>query len=127
MFDRMNLGSAALILGAYGIVLFLYPSVLAGWVGLEFVSPNAPVEIRSFYGGLELGIAAFLAACARKPALVPAGLLFCALAFSFAGAARLLGVVQFGHAGATQPVVGVIELIFASVCGWSYFGRPHIA
>jgi hypothetical protein len=33
-----------------------------------------PVEMRSFYGGLEFGIAAFLLICAGRPALVPAGI-----------------------------------------------------
>ena len=125
MLEHLTLGSAALILAGYGVVFFVSPQVLAGLVGLEFTRPDAPVEIRSFYGGLELGIAAFIAVCALRTALVPAGLLFCALAFSFAGAARLLGVLQFGFVDATQPVVGVVELVFASTCAWLRFERAN--
>ena len=98
-FSRANLLIAAVVLAAYGVLFFVLPSVLGGLVGVEFASPDAPVEIRAFYGGLELGIAAFLFACARNPRLVSAGLLFLALAFSFAGAARFLGVLQYGTAG----------------------------
>jgi hypothetical protein len=95
------------------------PSVLRGLVGLEFVSVNAPTEIRAFYGGLELGIAVFLFVCGRNPALVPVGLLFCALAFSFAGGARLLGVLQYGAEGVSQPVVAVVEMGFAALSAWA--------
>jgi hypothetical protein len=108
----------ALVLAAYGVVFFVKPSVLAGLVGLEFTSPNAPVEVRSFYGGLELGMAAFLFACARSPRLLPAGLLFSALAFSCAGAARLLGVLEYGFLGPSQPLVGVLEIAVGALSAW---------
>lgn len=112
------LGGAA-ILAAYGVVMLVEPSVLRSLVGLDFTSVNAPTEIRAFYGGLELGIAVFLFVCGRNPALVPAGLLFCALAFSFAGGARLLGVLQYGAEGVSQPVVAVVEMAFAALCAWA--------
>ena len=116
------LGGAA-ILAVYGIVMLVEPSVLRALVGLDFTSVNAPTEIRAFYGGLELGIAAFLFICGRNPALVPVGLLFSALAFSFAGGARLLGVLQYGAEGVSQPVVAVVEMTFAALCAWAR--RPN--
>jgi hypothetical protein len=112
------LGGAA-ILATYGVVMLVEPSVLRSLVGLDFTSVNAPTEIRAFYGGLELGIAVFLFVCGRNPPLVPVGLLFCALAFSFAGGARLLGVLQYGAEGVSQPVVGVVEMTFAALCAWA--------
>jgi hypothetical protein len=116
MFERAILGFAGITLAVYGIVLFFTPHALADLVGLEFTSPNAYVEIRSFYGGLEFGIAAFLLTCAWRPPLVPAGILLCALAFSCAGAARLIGVAQYGSDGPSQPLVGALELTLAIVC-----------
>jgi uncharacterized protein DUF4345 len=116
MFERVILGFAGITLAVYGAVFFFVPHVLGDIVGLQFTSPNAPVEIRSFYGGLEFGIAAFLLTCAWRPALVPAGILLCALAFSCAGAARLIGVAQYGSDGPSQPLVGAIELALAIVC-----------
>ena len=118
MFERVILGIAGVTLAAYGVVFFVAPNLLAEIVGLEFTSPNAAVEIRSFYGGLELGIAAFLLTGAWRPAVAPAGILLCALAFSCAGAARLLGVLQYGSEGPSQPLVGVVELSLAFVCAW---------
>ena len=116
--SRVNLVIGALILAAYGVVFFARPSALGGLVGLEFTSPDAPVEIRAFYGGLELGIAGFLLACARDPKLLSAGLLFMAIAFSFAGAARVLGVLQYGVAGSAHLVVAGVELFAAAVSAW---------
>ena len=118
MVERVVLGFGGATLAVYGVVFFIAPTMLAELVGLEFTNPNAAVEIRSFYGGLELGIAAFLLISAWRTALVPAGILLCALAFSCAGAARLLGVLQYGSEGPSQPLVGVIELAFAFVCAW---------
>lgn len=115
---RITVLITAAILAAYGVVFLVQPAVLGGLVGLEFASPDAPVEIRAFYGGLELGMAAFLFACARQPGLLPAGLLFCALAFAFAGAARLLGVAQYGVAGPAHLVVGALELGLAALAAW---------
>ena len=115
---RVTLLAFAAILAAYGVVFLVQPAVLGGLVGLELAGPDAAVEIRAFYGGLELGMAAFLVICARDPRLLAAGLLFCALAFSFAGGARLLGVAQYGTAGVAQPVVAVIELLGAAWSGW---------
>jgi hypothetical protein len=110
------LAVGGLILLGYGAVFFASPALLGDLVGLSFTSPNAPVEIRSFYGGLELGMGTFLLVCSRRPPLVAGGLLFCALAFSCAGLARLAGILQYGLEGPSQPLVGVIELSFAAIC-----------
>jgi hypothetical protein len=115
---RVNLLACAATLAAYGAVFLVQPAVLGGLVGLELTSPDAPVEIRAFYGGLELGMAAFLLACAHNRSLVSAGLLFCALAFSFAGIARLLGVLQYGAAGPAHVIVGAVELSGAALSTW---------
>ena len=115
---RINLLACAAVLAAYGAVFLVQPAALGGLVGLEFASPDATVEIRAFYGGLELGIAAFLFACASSRSLLSAGLLFCALAFSFAGIARLLGVLQYGAAGQAHVIVGAVELAGAALSAW---------
>jgi hypothetical protein len=64
----------AAVLAAYGVVFLLSPAVLGGLVGLGFEDPNAFVEIRAFYGGLELGLAAFLLWAALRPAAVDTAL-----------------------------------------------------
>ena len=70
-------------------------------------------------------MAAFLLACARSPRLLPAGLLFSALAFSCAGAARLLGVLEFGCVGPSQPLVGMLELSVGALSTWLRAAQPE--
>lgn len=57
MIERVILGFVDATLAVYGVVSFFAPNVLAELVGLQFTNPNASVEIRSFYGGLELALA----------------------------------------------------------------------
>ena len=55
------------------------------------------IELRAFYGGLELGLAAFLFACAAKPAWREPGLWSVALVNGGIAAARLLGIGLTGE------------------------------
>jgi hypothetical protein len=92
---RIFLLLGASVLAAYAIAFLLSPALLGSLVGLACEDANAFVEIRAFYGGLELGSAGFLA-CA-------------------AGAARAWGVAEFGFTGPSQPLVAGIELAGAAV------------
>jgi hypothetical protein len=112
--SRAFLALGALVLAAYAVAFLWDPTLLGRLVGLRFEDPNASVEIRAFYGGLELGLAAFLAWAALRPAHVEAALVLFALAFGAAGAARAWGVAEFGATGPSQPLVAAIELAGAA-------------
>ena len=114
---RVFLAIGGAVLAVYGVLLFANPALFESLVGLEFVGPNAPVEIRAFYGGLELGLAAFFAAAARRTAWLDAALAAFTLAFGAAGLARLAGIAEFGFTGPSQPVVAMIE-IAAAAAAW---------
>jgi hypothetical protein len=64
---RLSLGLTAAAFGGFGAWLLVKPGAL-GKVGVELPTPAARAEIRAFYGGLELGMAAFFAAAAARPA-----------------------------------------------------------
>jgi Domain of unknown function (DUF4345) len=64
--------------------------------GIELTTATARNDVRAVYGGLEIGIAAFLVYCARRPPLVRAGLAASALAFGAMAAARLLSLAVDG-------------------------------
>lgn len=112
---RIFLLLGASVLAAYAIAFLLSPALLGTLVGLAFEDANAFVEIRAFYGGLELGIAGFLAWAALRPAHARSALLLFACAFGAAGAARAWGVAEFGSSGPSQPLVAGIELAGAAV------------
>ena len=115
---RVFLWLGAGVLTVYGVVFLISPTVLGGLVGLGFEGPNAFVEIRAFYGGLELGLAGFLLWAAQRPAAAESALVAFACAFGAAGSARLAGIAEYGFAGPSQPVVAGIEIVGAAVALW---------
>jgi Domain of unknown function (DUF4345) len=114
-FERGFLASGALVLFAYAVGFVLDPALLGRLVGLAFEDANAFVEIRAFYGGLELGLAGFLAFAAFRTAHTRTALVLFACAFGAAGLARLAGIVEYGFTGPSQPLVAAIELAGAVV------------
>lgn len=61
-FPEVVLGISAAVWAAFGVWLFADPAALSH-VGVVVETPSARTEVRAFYGGLELGVAAFLAWC----------------------------------------------------------------
>ncbi|HEX9938479.1 MAG TPA: DUF4345 domain-containing protein [Longimicrobium sp.] len=108
-FARVSLLLAALGLVGFGLPLLVRPSLL-GIVGLEFARPAAATEIRAFYGGLELGLAAFFIAASRREDWVRPALAAQVLAFGGIVLARLIGIVVDGSA---EPMI----LVFAALEG----------
>lgn len=92
---RAVLVLAVLAFAGFGIMLLIWPERLAG-VGLQVDTALARIEVRGFYGGLELGIAAFLAWCATSPHRFRPGLTLAALALGGTAAGRLVGIALEG-------------------------------
>ena len=112
--ERAYLALGALVLAVYAISFLISPALLGGLVGLALQDANAFVEIRAFYGGLELGLAAFLAWASFRPVHARSALVLFAFAFGAAGAARVWGIAEFGFTGPSQPLVAAIELAGAA-------------
>jgi hypothetical protein len=94
-FARVVLGLSVLAWAGFGLMLLVWPERLAG-VGLEVVSPLARVEVRGFYGGLELGIAAFLLWSLAAAERMRAGLMLGGLALGGTALGRLVGIALEG-------------------------------
>jgi len=80
----------------FGLAIVAAPEAVLSTVGISG-TPAGWVELRAFYGGLELGLAAFLFACAAKPAWRVPGLWSVALINGGIAAARLLGIGLTGE------------------------------
>ncbi|HEU4562308.1 MAG TPA: DUF4345 family protein [Longimicrobium sp.] len=101
---------AALGLIAFGATLLVKPSLL-GLVGVELARPAAATEIRAFYGGLELGLAAFfIAAAMHGGAWLRPALFAQTAAFGGIVLARLIGILVDGSA---EPMI----LVFLALEG----------
>lgn len=115
----VSIGLTAAAFGGFGVVLLLDPGLLAT-VGVEVSRPAGAVELRGFYGGLELGMAIFFAIALLRRAWWRPALLAQVLALGGAAAGRVFGILVGGGgepliymlllAEATAAVVGLLAL-----------------
>ena len=104
----------------FGVLFLARPEAMAKTVELQAPTPTAHTEIRAMYGGLELGIAAFLGYCALDPSRVALGLLASALLLGGIGTGRLIGVALARSASSLTRVLVVAEISGAALAAWSY-------
>lgn len=95
---------------AFGVWLLQDPEALTRLIGLRMETVAARTEVRSFYGGLELGIGLFLVGCALRRQGVNVGLGLVACALGGAGLARLTSLVQDGREGWQMTAITVLEI-----------------
>src|SRR4051794_5788336 len=76
-----------------GLAFLMAPTRMAGLVGIALPCPTAITDLRATYGGLEIGIAGFLAYCARSPNMARIGITFALLSLTGLAATRVLGML----------------------------------
>lgn len=110
---------AGLGFAGFGLWLVFDPGGMAR-VDIVSSAPQGLVELRAFYGGCELGLGAFLLACAAKPEWREAGLWLVLLANGATGLARVLGIALAGWLF-TPFLVGALvwEFGFAALGAWA--------
>lgn len=113
-FARLSLLLTAVAFGSFGTWLLVYPQAI-GLVGVELPGASGRAEIRAFYGGMELGIAAFFVmAATRRNWFMPALALQVA-ALGGMSIGRVLGMAIDGGATAMHISLACIELAGAAV------------
>ena len=90
-FSKIVVSVTALVFLGFGVAIFFGPAAVMGTVHVDVSDPMARTEIRAFYGGLEIGIALFLAHCVFIGGRVRAGLVAGTLMLGGVLAARVLG------------------------------------
>lgn len=121
----MKLSRAMLFFNAaifFGVALWCLvdPRGALSPVGVVTSRPHGATELRAMYGGLEIGVTAYLLACARRPAWHGAGLLLCALALLGLGLTRTLAALATGTFNELHPILAASELGGAIVNFWGY-------
>ena len=106
----LTLWLAAAAFAGPGLAFLLAPEYLR-LVDLTPTSATARSDVRAVFGGLELGLAAFFAVCARRPAARRAGLLAAALAFGGLALGRLLSLAGDGVPRALTFALWAPELL----------------
>jgi hypothetical protein len=126
-FARVVLFVAGAIYLLFGALFLVQPDRSAGWVDLQLGSPSARTEIRAFYGGLEIGLALFLAGCAFSSRWITAGLVALATACACTAAGRIVGMLVDGSSSTIILVSLAVELAIVAVAVvalWRVGHRP---
>ena len=122
MFARTVLLFAAAVFAVFGVWLFADPSLLERWVGVAASSAAGRTEIRAFYGGLELGFAAFLMVAVWRPPMVGPACLALGLTTGGIALARILGMWVDGSGSLiTLGFLGTEVLL--ALLGFAAFAR----
>lgn len=117
--DRILIVLSAGIFVFFGVWLFAIPTALEG-IGIALTTPEAVIDIRATYGGLELGLAAFLLVAQARPAWHRAALLLSALCIGGFGSGRLAGILLAGEGTTLMWFFLAIEAVWAAVLVWAY-------
>ena len=96
---RVSLVLAALVFGGSGVGFLVDPVGMGSRLGLALTQPTAVVEIGAVYGGLEVGLAAFLIGCLRHSRWIRTGLALQTFAFGGLALARGIGMLVRGAGG----------------------------
>jgi len=119
MLAKIALGLAALGFLGFGTAALIAPVAVMAGADLALVDPRAIVEIRAFYGGLEisLGILLVLAFRAKYQA---AGLILGFASYLGIALARGLGMLITSTSSNFLWIALAVELFFALLCGLAW-------
>jgi len=129
-FPTLVIALCALGFFAFGLWLFADPVGALGKIGIASTSAIGTIELRAFYGGMEIGLGLFLGWCALRPEWQAAGLWLVLLANGGAGLARLLAVLLAGMSLGGASLGGYLgwalawELGFAALAGLALALKP---
>ncbi len=106
---------AALLFAGFGLASLFQPERIAGMVGIQPSTTAGRSEIRAVYGGLELGLGAFLVYCALDAQRLELGLLLVVLTYGAAAVGRMIGIALDRPVEAVTRRILVAEVAFAIV------------
>jgi len=98
---------------AFGVIFLCWPDMVMPGVGIQAMQPQAHVEIRAMYGGLELGLGVLLLMC-FAPARQRFGLQLSLASYGGLGLARALSMLMVG---VTTPFLWAALIWEAAIAG----------
>nr|WP_298111731.1 DUF4345 domain-containing protein [uncultured Pseudomonas sp.] len=120
---RVVLSLQLLAIAGLGLAYFIRPHEMTNLSGMLLMAPAAVTDVRAYYGGLQLGLAAFIGLClARRELIAPALTLF-TLLYSALALARIGGLWLDGGAQQTFNLYALLlEIVSAGLCFWALRG-----
>jgi hypothetical protein len=126
MLAKSTLILAILGLAGFGLAFLLVPDTALGWAGLALSGVGARTELRTFYGGLELGLAAVLIACLRRRERHRDGLWLTLAIFAGLAGARLVGLAIDREFSTFLGLALATELALAALAALALRRRPGL-
>ena len=110
----------ALAFGAFGVQWLLDPTAMASALGIVLTNGDATSDARAVYGGMELGMAAFLIYSAWSKDRRTQGLAAAALSLLGLGTCRLIGIVCSRGVGAGTYQLLATDLGGTALCAFAF-------
>jgi hypothetical protein len=123
LFARVVLVIQLLALGGLGLSYFVRPHEMANLSGMLLMSAAAATDVRAYYGGLQLGLAAFIGMALTRLELTRTALTLLVLLYSALALARIGGLWLDGGAQQTFNLYALLlEVVSAGLCFWALRG-----
>lgn len=117
--SRGVLWISVIAFAGFGVAFLLFPERMAALVDVELRSDTARADFMATYGGLELGVAAFLLYCTRSDDRLRLGLTAAGMAVSGFAAGRLAGLVGSDEIRPVMLAFLCLELLGAVISFWA--------
>lgn len=122
---RVLLLVQVLLLTGLGLAYFIRPHEMSNLSGMLLMAPAAVTDVRAYYGGLSLGLAAFLLLALLRLELLRAALTLLVLLYCGLALARIGGLWLDGGA---QQTFNLVALLFEAVsAGLAYWALRELA
>ena len=126
LFARIVLMIQIVALAGLGLAYFIRPEEMASFSGALLMGNAAVTEVRAYYGGLQLGLAAYLALALLRVELIRPALTLLVLLYSALALARIGGLYLDGGAQQTFNLYALLlEVVSAGLCFWALRGLPR--
>lgn len=127
LFARVVLVIQLLALAGLGLAYFVRPHEMANLSGMLLMSPAAATDMRAFYGGMQIGLAAFIGLALARLDLTRAALTLLVLLYSSLALARIGGLwLDGGAQQAFNLYALLLEVVSAGLCFWALRGLQRV-
>ncbi len=117
---RVILSLQLLATAGLGLAYFIRPHEMANLSGMLLMAPAAATDMRAYYGGLQLGLAAFIGLSLARRQLIQPALTLLTLLYSALALARIGGLWLDGGAQQTFNLYALLlEVVSAGLCYWA--------
>lgn len=123
LFARIVLLIQIAALAMLGLAYFIRPEEMASFSGALLMGNAAVTEVRAYYGGLQLGLATYLAMALLRLDLLRPALIMLVSLYSVLALARLAGLWLDGGTQQTFNLYALLlEAVSAALAWWALRG-----